>query len=164
MHCSYSVLGAWCRSHSRPCGSFEAPQPHLNRVPLSASVRVASMPCLDAACTLFEHCLWRCPCAALRRLQAPMCYRYTVLRCLALPVHCLALPCACPCAALRVPVHCLARACALFVSYHRQPICRGAHASFPTACLCLVVPPRPRRGAPMAWSWPPIFPQDMLPP
>ena len=37
-----------------PCGSFEAPQLHLSRVPSLASVRVASMPYLDAACTLFE--------------------------------------------------------------------------------------------------------------
>ena len=72
------------------------------------------MPCLDAACTLFERCLCATsalPCAALHRLQAPVCYRCTVLRCMCTALHCpahaRASPCACPCIALRMLVRCL---------------------------------------------------------
>ena len=100
------MLGAWCRSYSRPCGSLKAPQLHQSRVPSSASVRVVSMPCLDAACTLLKRCPWRCLCAALRRLQALVIYCCTILccQCIALLCPAQALPYACLCIALRMLV------------------------------------------------------------
>ena len=134
------MLGAWCRSHARPYGSFKAPHLNPSHVPLLASVRVADMHYLDVSCTLFECCPWRCLCTACTLPYAacmPLCAPG------ALPFTACALPCAL--------VHCLAFACALLMSNRRQPACRGAYASFPTAFLCPAVPLRLRWGAPMAW-------------
>ena len=130
------------------------------------SLHVCCLYCLGAAlalpvrrphttCALHARCL----CAAC---TLPM--RCHTLPC-ALPVRCLA---RCRCAAMHASVRCHARLCALPCAplfstvgnmHVFEPVSR-----VPTASFCPAVPPRPRRGAPMAWPWPPFFPQDMLSP
>ena len=124
-HCSYSLLGAWCRSHACPRGPFKASPPQSKPYAISD-------PCPCSKNSLPVHCL-HCPGAAL-----------------ALPVSrphdACALHTRCLCAAMCASIRCHSRLYAL-------PL-------YLTACVCLDAP---RRGAPMAWPWPPIFPQDMLP-
>ena len=132
MHCSYLVLGAWCCSHACLSGSFKAPHLNPSHVSSLASVRVAGMHCLDAACTLFEGCL-RAACMHLCAAGALLCF---ALRCLCTALRCLAHTCALPCVTLRS----LAHASSLLMSNRKQHACRGAHASFPTASICPIVP------------------------
>ena len=80
------------------------------------------MPCLDAACPLFERCPWRClcaaralPCTACELLCATTALSCTALRCLCTALRCpahacarsRASPCARPCITLRMLVRCL---------------------------------------------------------
>ena len=147
MHCSYSVLGAWCRSHACPSGFFKAH--HLNpiHVPSLASVHVAGMHCLYAACTLSAHCpcaSYALPCAALRCLHALVRYRC--------PASAL------PCVALHAPVRYLAHACALLVPDRRQHACLRAHASFSHCVYLLGRALKARAGCTHGMAMAPYFP------
>ena len=143
MHCSYSVLGAWCRSHACPKGSFKASPPQSKPYAISDpcpcsknSLHVLCLHCLGAALVLPVRRPLRCLCAALTLLVRCMCAACAPhARCLWAAMRAAyALPCAPPVYPTIGNMHVL------------EPVHR-----VPTACLCLAVPPRPRRGAPMAW-------------
>ena len=126
--------------------------PYLSpsHMPSVTHARVARTHCMYSACTVWALSLC-CLCAALTlpvRCMLPVRRMHAAMRCL--------------CATMRA-------ACALPCTLPPYPTVGNMHVlepvpRVPTACLCLAVPPRPRWGAPMAWPWPPFFPQDMLPP
>ena len=134
MHCSYSVLGAWCRSHACPKGYFKASPPQSSHMPSVTHARVARTHCMYTACTVWALPL-RCLCAALMlavRCMCAACAPHARCRCVAMRAAC-ALPCALPLYPTMGNMHVL------------ELVPR-----VPTACLCLAVPLRPRRGAPIA--------------
>ena len=150
MHCSYSVLGAWCRSHAYPKGSFKASLPQSKPYAISDpcpcskdSLHVRCLHCLGVALALFVRrphaaCALhaRCLCVVC---TLPVCCHARCL-CVAMRAAC-ALPCALP---VRCHAHCLCsamraacvRPCALPVRGHAclcalpcVPLCAAMRAS-----------------------------------
>ena len=164
LHCSYLVLGTWCRpmfaqrvfKASPPqfkSSAFSGPCPRSKNSLYACTVWALPLRCLCAALILHARCLCAtCTlhCAAMRAPCAPPC---------ALPMRCRArclwaakhasvrcharlraLPCALPCAAMRATMLPIVGNMHVFAPVSRVP----------TASACPTVPPRPRRGAPMA--------------
>ena len=134
MHCSYSVLGAWCRSHARPSGSFKAPHLNPSHVPSLASVRIVGTHCLYAVLAL-PTSAYTLPCAALRYLHAPMCYLALTARAYALPV-----------------------------SDRGRHACLGAHASSSHCICLPNHAPKARAGCAYGMAMTPHFPSLHAPP
>ena len=131
MHCSYSVLGAWCRSHACPKGSFKAspPQskPYAISDPCSCSKNSLHVRCL--------HCLGAALALPVRRPHAA-CALHVCCLCTActLPVGCHA---RCLCAAMRA-AHALP--CALPVRCHARRLCIRLWATCTSLSPCTVFP------------------------
>ena len=111
------MLGAWCRSHACPKGSFKASPPQSSHMPSVTHACVARTHCMYTACTVWAlplHCL----CAALT-----------------LPVRCMCAACAphacCHCAAMRAAC---ALPCALPVRCHARCLCAAMRAACVLPC------------------------------